>query len=154
MRTDFAARRAVALLLLLAPLAGCSSLVPKLEPPQLTVVGVQLLKADLLQQQLRVRLHVRNPNDRALPVRGIDYVVHLAGEEVAHGDSDRDFTVPALGEHEFDVNVYANAAPALLKFALGGRREPVEYRVTGRVQLSGGLVRSIPFSQTGRLDLR
>ena len=135
-------------------LAACGALMPKLEAPRLSVVGLEIVKADLLQQQLRVRMRVQNPNDRALPIRGITYTVQIAGEEFAHGDSDRDFTVPALGELEFDVNVYANAAPALLKYSLGGRREPLEYRIVGKVQLSAGLVRSIPFNETGKLNLR
>lgn len=135
-------------------LGGCSSLVPKLQSPTLTVVGVEVVRADLLQQQLRLRMHVSNPNDRALPVRGITYAVEVAGEQFAHGDSQRDFTVPALGETEFDVNVTANAAPVLLKYFAGGRREPLEYRIDGRVQLAAGLIRSVPFSQAGKLDLR
>jgi LEA14-like dessication related protein len=147
-------RRLGSLALAALLLAGCSALLPKLEPPQLSVVSVELIKADLLQQQLRVRMKVVNPNDRALPVRGITYTVEVGGEELAHGDSDRDFTVPALGDLEFDVNVHANAAPVLLKYALGGRRDAVDYRIAGKVQLAAGLVRSIPFSQTGRLNLR
>lgn len=135
-------------------LGGCSSLVPKLQSPELDVVGVEVVKADLLQQQLRVRMHVHNPNDRALPVRGITYAVELAGEEFAHGDSDRNFTVPALGDMEFDVNVFANAAPVLLKYLTTSRGDPLEYRITGKVQLSGGFVRRIPFTQTGVLKLR
>jgi LEA14-like dessication related protein len=137
-----------------ALLAGCSALLPKLETPRLSVVNIEIVKADLLQQQLRVRMRVQNPNDRPLPVRGITYTVELAGDEFAHGDSDRDFTVPALGELEFDVNVYANAAPALLKYTLSGRREPLEYRIKGKVQLAAGLIRSIPFSETGKFNLR
>jgi LEA14-like dessication related protein len=148
------ALRQAVLLLSIAVLGGCSALVPKLQPPQLFVVGVELVKADLLQQQLRVRMHVHNPNDRALAVRGIEYTVQVAGDDVAHGDSDRDFTVPALGDSEFDVNVYANAAPMLLKYALGGRFDTVPYRITGKVQLAAGLVRSVPFSQSGELKLR
>jgi LEA14-like dessication related protein len=143
-----------ALIVALACLAACSALMPKLETPRLTVVGVEVVKADLLQQQLRVRMRVQNPNDRALPVRGISYTVELGGDEFAHGDSDRDFTVPALGDLEFDVNVYANAAPVLLKYALAGRREPIEYRIAGKVQLAAGLVRSIPFSERGSFNLR
>lgn len=146
-------RLAAAALAVLA-FGACSSLVPKLQPPQLDVVGVEIVKADLLQQQLRVRMHVHNPNDRALPVRGIEYTVQVAGEDFAHGDSDRDFTVPALGEFEFDVNVYANAAPLVLKYALGGRRDPLPYRIVGKVQLASGLIRSVPFNQTGELKLR
>lgn len=135
-------------------LTGCGALVPKLQQPQLSIVGVELVKADLLQQQLRVRMSVQNPNDRALPVRGITYAVELDGDEFAHGDSDRNFIVPALGHLEFDVNVYANAAPMLLKYAVGGRREPIGYRITGKVQLSAGLIRSIPFTETGTFSLR
>jgi hypothetical protein len=55
---------------------------------------------------------------------------------------------------EFDVNVYANAAPVLLKYALGGRQAAVDYRIAGKVQLAAGLLRSIPFSQTGSFRLR
>ena len=145
-------RLAVATTILL--LSACSSLLPKLESPQLTVVGVELVKADLLQQQLRVRMHVHNPNDRQLSVRGIDYTVELAGDEFAHGDSERNFTVPALGDSEFDVNVFANAAPMLLKFATGARTDSVDYRIVGKVRLAGGLIRSVPFTQKGTFKLR
>lgn len=134
--------------------SACGALVPKLQPPQLSVVGLEVVKADLLQQQLRVRMHVHNPNDRALPVRGIEYTVQVAGEDFAHGDSDRDFTVPALGEYEFDVNVHANLAPLVLKYALGGPRDALPYRITGKVQLASGLIRSVPFNETGELRLR
>jgi LEA14-like dessication related protein len=144
----------IASALVVSTLPACSTLAPRLEPPEMTVVGVQVVKADLMQQQLRVRMRVHNPNDRALPVRGIKYTFQLAGEDFAHGDSDRDFTVPALGETEFDVNVHANAAPMVLRFITGGSREPLQWRLRGRVQLSGGLIRSIPFDETGTLDLR
>jgi LEA14-like dessication related protein len=48
-------------------LAACSSMLPKLEAPQLQVVKVDVLKSDFLQQELRVRMRVDNPNDRVLP---------------------------------------------------------------------------------------
>jgi LEA14-like dessication related protein len=146
--------RTLLLTLLASPLIACGALVPKLEQPKLAVVGVQVVKADLLQQQLRVRMRVDNPNDRELAVRGITYTVELGGDEFAHGDSDRNFTVPALGNLEFDVNVYANAAPLLLKYAASGGREPIDYRIAGKVQLAGGLIRSIPFAETGKFTLR
>jgi LEA14-like dessication related protein len=144
----------VALACVSAPIIGCSTLVPKLESPHLSIVGMEVVRADLLQQQLRVRMHVQNPNDRALPVRGITYSVQLGGEDFAHGESERNFVVPALGEMDFDVNVFANAAPVILKYITGSRPDAVEYRITGKVQLSAGLVRSVPFNQTGSFKLR
>ena len=147
------ATRLLAALLMLAALAGCAY--ANLEKPKLEVVDVQLLKGDLLQQQLKLRMRVVNPNDRQLPVAGITYELAVAGEAFAHGESERDFVVPALGSAEFDVNVTANAATALLKILAGGRRlETVDYRLTGKVALSSGMLRSIPFDQKGTVNLR
>ena len=136
-------------------LAGCSTLGYKLEAPQLSVVQVELVKGDLLQQNLRVRLHVRNPNRRELSVSGITYEIEVAGEKFAHGESERDFVVPALGETEFDVGVTANAAGVLLRLATGGiRSDAVDYRLVGTVKLKSGLLRSLPFEQRGKVNLR
>lgn len=147
------ATRLVAALLMLAALTGCAY--AHLEKPKLEVVDIQLLKGDLLQQQLKLRMRVLNPNDRQLPVAGITYELVVAGEAFAHGESERDFLVPALGSAEFDVNVTANAATALLKILAGGRKlEAVDYRLTGKVALSSGMLRSIPFDQKGTINLR
>lgn len=147
------ATRVMAALLMLAALTGCAY--AHLEKPKLEVVDIQLLKGDLLQQQLKLRMRVLNPNDRQLPVAGITYELVVAGEAFAHGESERDFLVPALGSAEFDVNVTANAATALLKILAGGRKlEAVDYRLTGKVALSSGMLRSIPFDQKGTFNLR
>jgi LEA14-like dessication related protein len=136
-------------------LGACSSMLPKLEAPELQVVRIEVERADLLQQQLRVRMRVRNPNDRSLPVRGITYEMEVAGEPFAHGESEKNFEVPALGSTEFDVSVTANAASALLKLASSGAKlDAVEYRLVGKVSLSAGLIRSIPFDRKGQFKLR
>jgi LEA14-like dessication related protein len=136
-------------------LGACSSMLPRLEPPELQVVRIEVERADLLQQQLRVRMRVRNPNDRSLPVRGITYEMEVAGEPFAHGESEKNFEVPALGSTEFDVSVTANAASALLKLASSGAKlDAVEYRLVGKVSLSAGVIRSIPFDRKGQFKLR
>lgn len=141
--------------LLLLPLAGCAGLTHKLEKPELSVARIELLKGDLLQQNLRVSLHVRNPNRVDLPVRGVTCDIEVAGERFAHGESDRDFVVPANGEADFDVAVTANAAGAVLRILGGAQRgTPVEYRMFGKVELKSALFRSLPFEQRGRVDLR
>jgi LEA14-like dessication related protein len=141
--------------LVLAALAACSALVPQFEKPRLDVVDVQVLKSDLLQQQLRVRMRVQNPNDRVLPVRGITYELEVAGEAFAHGESESAFDVPALGSTEFDVSVNANAAGALLRLLSSGKKhDVVDYRLVGKVSLASGLLRSIPFDQKGEFKLR
>lgn len=136
-------------------LLGCAGLSTRLETPGVSFVGIKTLGADLFEQRLEVRLRVRNPNDIALPVRGLDIDVELAGEPFAHGVSAREFTVPARGEAEFDMIVTANAASALLRIAGGDRksREAIEYRLKGKLSTRLGIIRSVPFEETGTLPL-
>lgn len=128
--------------------SGCSLFVPKLERPTLSVVGVQLLKSDLFHQELKVRMRVRNPNERALPVRSLSYELDVEGQEFAHGMSGDSFVVPPLGEAEFDMSVSANMAGVLVKL-LGQGASQADYRIRGRIALSAGLLRSIPFDDHG-----
>ncbi len=120
-------------------LAGGCALAPKFKEPHLEVVDVQLLRADLLRQELRVRMAVQNPNNRELAVRSIQYEVRVGGEAFAHGESERDFKVPANGETQFDVGVTANAAAAVLRLLGSGRMpDAVDYQITGKVMLAAG----------------
>ena len=147
------ARAAPALALLLS---GCA-LTPRLTPPTLTVADVQLQGSDLWEQHLRVRMHVQNPNERALPVKSITYTLEVEGEALATGESAASFVVPAQGEAEFDMNVTTNLAGTLLKLigrGSGGLSQPVAYHLSGRVALSSGLLRSLPFDERGEFKLQ
>jgi LEA14-like dessication related protein len=136
-------------------LAGCAGVPRDLETPEVSFVDVRSVEASVFEQRLEVRLRVRNPNSIELPVRGLDVDVELAGEPFAHGVSAREFVVPALGEAEFDMLVTANAATALLKLAGAGEesRDEVPYRLTGRLSTRIGMLRTIPFEETGTLPL-
>ena len=136
--------------------AGCSFFVPKLETPKLSVVNVEMQKSDLWEQRMKVRMRVENPNDRPIPVKGLTVTLDVQGQELAHGVSGASFNVPALGEAEFDMNMTANMAGALLKL-LGSNnqiKDEVEYRVRGKLSLSEGLMRSIPFEDHGTFRLK
>ncbi len=144
-------KRAAVLMTSFFLLLGCAY--SHLQQPTLTVVDVNLLKGDIFKQELRVRMRVENPNDVALPVKSITYEVELAGNAFAHGESTGDFIVPAKGGTEFDVNVTANAAAAVLQM-LGKSDQGAQYRIFGKVRLSSGMLRNIPFDHTGTLRLR
>jgi LEA14-like dessication related protein len=142
--------------LLLLALGGCSLFVPKLETPKLSVINVELQKSDLWEQRMKVRMRVENPNDRPIPVKGLTVALDVQGQELAHGVSGASFNVPALGEAEFDMNMTANMAGALLKL-LGSNNQlgdSVDYRVRGKLSLSEGLLRSIPFEDRGTFRLK
>ena len=136
--------------------AGCSLLVPKLEPPRLTVVSIELGKSNFLTQHLTVRVRVENPNDRELPVKALSYTLDIADEEAARGVSVASFRVPAAGAAEFDMDVTANLAGTLLRLLLasGAHSNRVDYHLSGKVELSRGMLRSIPFDERGSFTLR
>ena len=146
--------RALSIFVVLLGLSGCSLIVPKLQPPHLSVVGVELQKGALWQQKLKVRMHVENPNDRVLPIKGITYTLDVNGQEFAHGESAASFVVPALGEAEFDMNMTANMAGTIISLLSHGTDANVEYHLVGRISLSEGLMRSVPFDQHGTFRLQ
>ena len=139
-------------------LSGCAGLGPRLETPKLFIVSVELIKGDLFEQRLRARMRVQNPNDRELAVKGLTYTIEVGGEEFGRGMSGSSFTVPRMGEAEFDMNVTANLAGTLLRLASrsdkGGMPDTLDYRIAGKVSLAPGLLRSIPFEETGTLKLK
>jgi LEA14-like dessication related protein len=135
-------------------LSGCTAIPRDLKTPEVSFVGLKALEASVFEQRLQVRMRVRNPNDIELPVNGLDVNLELAGEPFAHGVSAREFVVPALGEAEFDMNVTANAVTALLKIAGGEHKSgAVDYRVKGKLSTRLGLLRTIPFEETGSLPI-
>jgi LEA14-like dessication related protein len=148
-------QRSCAMLLALM-LAGCA-LAPHFQTPRLSVVDVQVVSTTLWEQRLKVRLGVQNPNDTALEVRGIEYTLEVAGQQVASGVSDASFIVPALGEAQFDTNLTTNMTGALLKLIGRGPdalNNGVDYHLAGTVTLANGWVRSLPFDERGNFRLQ
>jgi len=139
--------------LLAMGLAACS-FGPKIEVPQLSLVRVAMTSADIFNQQFLVTLHVVNPNDRELPIKGIDYKLFLEGDSFAEGLSNKPFTVPAKGETDFDMTVRTNFVSGLgrLVSRLNGR-DQVQYVIEGKVLTDLGMASKIPFQESGTVTL-
>jgi LEA14-like dessication related protein len=138
--------------------AGCAGFGSRLEPPKLSVVGVEIVRGDLFEQRFKARRRVQNPNDRSIAVRGVSYTLHIGGEELGRGLSGSSFTVPALGEAEFDMLVTVNLAGTVMRLLERARSDglpdSLSYRLRGEVKLSEGFVRTIPFDEKGAVKLR
>ena len=141
-------------------LAACAAFGPKLATPTLSITDVQLVKSDLFEQRLKVRMRVQNPNDRELSVKGITYAIEVAGERFGNGMSGSSFVVPRRGEAEFDMLVTANMAGTLIRLlgradkSHGAMPDTVDYKIDGKVMLAKGLLRSIPFTEKGTFKLK
>ena len=139
--------------LLAAALLGCASMLPKLEPPRLSVVAVTMVGGNLSQQQIQLTLHAVNPNQRAIDVTGIDCDVELSGKAFAHGTTEAGFRLPPQGETDFTFDVTANLNTALAALAGSLSHSTVDYRLYGQVRVKGSIVRAINFDQSGRVRL-
>ena len=146
--------RAVVCVLALC-LSACSMLRPDLEVPRLTLVSVAMTSADIFNQQFLVKVNVQNPNARELPVTGIDYKLFLEGDSFSEGVSNKPFTVPAQGDIDFDMTVRTNfvSGAGRLLSRLNGR-DQVNYVVEGKVLTDIGMLKKIPFQETGTVSLK
>jgi len=136
-------------------LCGCVS-TSDLQPPKLTIVNVGMVSADVFSQQFRIRLHVENPNKLELAVKNIEYQLFLQGDSFAEGNSERPFVVPAHGDAEFDtvINTHFTSSIMRLISKMNDRDgNMVQYNFVGKVHLSKGMVRKIPFNEQGMVDL-
>src|SRR3954452_1314365 len=138
---------------LLVLLSACST--PQLAVPKLALVSVAMTSADIFNQQFMVRLNVSNPNDRELPITGIDYKLFLEGDSFAEGLSNKPFTVPANGDTDFDMIVRTNfvSSTGRLVSRLNGR-DQVQYVVEGKVLTDISGLKKIPFQESGTVTLK
>lgn len=146
--------RTLLILGLLLALQSCSLFGPKLQVPRLKVVSIGMLSADLFSQQFLVRMNVQNPNDRELPIKGLDYKIFLQGDSFAEGVTNAPFVIPALGESQFDMTVRTNFVSSIGRLVqrLNGKNK-VEYVIEGTVFTRLGLFSKIPFQEAGEVDL-
>ena len=128
-----------------------------LESPELSLVGIQMLSTDMFAQKFKVRVLVKNP-ERPGDARhaGIDYTIILMGDSFAEGVSSDQFLLPAKGEAEFDMLVTTNFVSSfgrLLSRVGGGKLENLHYEIAGEVLVDKGMIRKIPFSHQGTVDI-
>jgi LEA14-like dessication related protein len=135
--------------------AGCASMTRDLETPRFSVLGLTVDEVGLFEQRFGVRLRVQNPNDIALPVKGISLNLDIQGEEFARGVSAERFDVPAFGESEFTMRVSTNLvrSAAQLGGLLAPGTEEVDYRVDGKVSIDLPFMGSVPFDAEGSVRL-
>jgi len=139
---------------LLSGLGGCSSWSSgDFKDPAVSLVKVDVVKAKLLEQHFTLRFRIDNPNSFSLPVRGLDYVVHLNQVKLAEGESNASFTVPAHGHYIFDVPVRTNLWRHLRQIvkALEKPDRPIPYRLQGAVKTGWLFGRSVHMSRNGEI---
>ncbi len=144
--------RPVAWLLALLLLAGCAGALKRPEPPIVTVADIRMGESGLMEQRFLVTLRLQNPNDFALPLRGLRYDLKLNGQDFARGVSPAAVTVPPYGEQTLQVTVTSNLLSLFrqLKSLSGGG--PLRYSLAGSIGVANRHLR-LPFRHSGEISL-
>lgn len=144
---------AIALTLLL--LTGCSALkYQTAEAPRVSLASLALKDLGFTEQSFDVGLRLRNPNDFALPISGVEYEVFLEGESFASGITNNPIKLPAMGEEVVSVGVTTNLLSNMQQFRRWQQGPPnaLPYTVKGKVKVEGVPIR-LPFDYSGEVPL-
>ena len=121
--------------------------------PEIALANVEMLKANLWEQSFRLRLRVDNPNDRSLPIRGMQYQIYLNDARLATGVSDQAFTVPAYGSEYFELNVRSNLWRHIGDIVrLVETQQAIDYRIEGHIRTGLFFSPTLTLREKGTLD--
>lgn len=136
-----------------ASLNSCATLIRALDPPQVSLAGIEIKKLGLFEQQFVLQLRLRNPNAVALPIAGMHYNVRLNDLDFAQGVSNQLVTVPALGEAVTNVDVTSNLQTLLNQFGpTAQNRSELSYSLSGHISVVSQTLK-LPFEYSGRVAL-
>ncbi|HEX5766539.1 MAG TPA: LEA type 2 family protein [Woeseiaceae bacterium] len=140
-----------------ALLASCAA--PKLtvQPPAVTLTGIEVRNIGISGQTFLLGFAVSNPNPFPLPVKNIRYTVMLDGQRFAGGETESDFVVSARGDGEFRIGVEMDLLQSVSQLSTlfrGGLRDTLEYDMDGSLAVDIPFSRPIPFSSKGVIKVR
>ncbi|PCH85377.1 MAG: Water stress and hypersensitive response domain-containing protein [Piscirickettsiaceae bacterium] len=145
--------------------SACAGVTYHADPPNVSIAGIELQDAQLLEQSYALTLRIQNPNETALYINGLSYTLHLNGSEFASGVSNQHVEVPAYSEKLMIVSLVSSTFGIIQQLkALGyNPNQNFNYRLSGKVSLGtskigfdarkyAASVFAIPFEKTGSLN--
>jgi LEA14-like dessication related protein len=137
-------------------LGGCAGLRPYEETPRVSLVSIQPLDMQMLEQRFALQLRIMNPNDVEIPVEGLSYALEINQREFAYGVSQQAVSIPPYGEALLRVEVVSNLLNVmrqLQQMSDSPKDGGLEYRLRGKIGLAG-LRGGLPFDYAGKLRYR
>jgi len=135
-------------------LATACATMPRQDPVQVYVVGIEPLQGEGLELRMNVKLRVQNPNDIPIDYNGVSVAMDVQGKRFASGVSNATGTVPRFGESVIDVPVSVSALKAMrgaFEIFGGNHTDKLQYELNGK--LAGKLFSSVRFSSKGEFTI-
>ena len=142
------ASAAIGLAIVAALLTGCAG---RLQKPEISLAGVELVGLGLVEQRLLLKLRISNPNDVDLPVRVLSFDLDLDGQPFAKGASEQPVIVARQSDALLEVKVVSRLGDVLKKLRAARQSGKLGYRIHGRVEIDGS--GSAAFDRSGEVPL-
>ncbi len=138
---------------LLMLLGACQTL-SGLEAPEVNLSSIRLEQVSVFEQQWQVVLRARNPNDRELTLKSLDYELFVNGEKLARGLTGDNVTLPAMGDALVSTRITTSLMQTLsrLRSLQNDPGAPLDYRIKGSARVQG-LALPLSFDQRGEFQL-
>lgn len=110
-----------------------------LEAPEVNLATVRLDQVGVFEQQWQVVLRARNPNDRAITLKSLDYELFVNGERFARGLTGEAITLPAMGDALVTTRITTSLLSTLghLQALQAQPGQPLNYQLKGRARVAG-----------------
>ena len=117
------------------------------------MLGIELMGIGFVEQQVRLKLKVRNPNDMDIALETLDFAIALADQAFAHGRAHQPLRVAGQGEAVLDVRAVSRLGVLLRQYQAARRegRQRIPYHISGAARVDG--VGLVPFERRGELEI-
>ncbi len=148
-------RKFAAIWLIMAAMitSGCQTL-GSLEAPEVSVTGIALNSISLFEQEWGLTLRARNPNDRELTLKSLDYEIFINWEKFARGLTGESVTLPAMGDAKVNTTITTSLLSSLkqLQNIQQQQDKPLQYRLVGKARVAG-VPLPLSFDKEGEMTL-
>lgn len=146
-------RRFMTLIVLLT-LTACSALA-NLERPDVDITSFRLApQTSGNTPRFDIGIQIINPNNRALPLRGMSYSLEIEGERILSGAKPDLPQIPAFGTAEFVIQASPDliGSARLIADLLSRQRNTLEFTFSARLD-AGPMLPDIRITESGHFDL-
>ena len=143
----------IAVLVIVAlTLTGCTSM-GSLEPPAVTLAGVELTEVTMFETTVQVKLRISNPNPEPMTLEGASFKLRLEGYKIGQGLSSEIVTIDRLDTAILNVTFHVNNAVALLQLKGILEQEAVDYGIRAVLYTQGSWgTKKLKVDKEGRLE--
>ncbi len=131
---------------------ACTSL-GSLEPPSITLAGVELSEVTMFETTVQVNLRVLNPNPEPITLKGASFKLRLEGYKIGQGVSSEIVTIERLDSALLNVTFHVNNAVALLQLREILQQEAVDYGIRAILYTEGSWgTKKLKVDREGRFE--